>query len=97
VRVLSRRVEPITRLAYPHEPIYFKVYKSRIPVIEQAPETAALMLGTDKSRAYCLDMIGADFLGANLANQNLNILFSTRFFNPKQDRVTFFERVRKAC
>jgi hypothetical protein len=30
--------------------IYFKVYKSQTPVIEQAIETAALMLGTDKSR-----------------------------------------------
>src|ERR1019366_8053728 len=46
----------------PSELIYFKVYKSQIPVIEQAIETAALMLGTDKSRGYCLDMICADFL-----------------------------------
>jgi hypothetical protein len=35
----------------PHELIYFKVYKSQIPVIEQAIDTAALMLGSDKSRA----------------------------------------------
>jgi hypothetical protein len=28
---------------------YFKLYKSQIPVIEQALETAALMLGSDKS------------------------------------------------
>ena len=34
----------------PWEIIYFKFYKSQIPVIEQAIETAALMLGTDKSR-----------------------------------------------
>jgi hypothetical protein len=33
----------------PWEIIYFKLYKSQIPVIEQAIETAALMLGTDKS------------------------------------------------
>jgi hypothetical protein len=33
----------------PHEIIYFKVYNSQIPIIEQAIETAALMLGTDKS------------------------------------------------
>ncbi|MGA2859177.1 MAG: hypothetical protein ABSE40_20100 [Candidatus Sulfotelmatobacter sp.] len=40
-------------------------------MIEQAPETAALMLGSDKSRGYCLEMICADFLaGANLDNQN---------------------------
>ena len=34
----------------PWEILYFKVYKSQLPVIEQALETAALMLGTDKSR-----------------------------------------------
>lgn len=51
------------------ELVYFKLYKSQIPVIEQAIETAALMLGSDKSRGYCLEMICADFLaGANLDN-----------------------------
>ena len=51
----------------PSELIYFKVYKSQIPVIEQAIEVAALMLGSDKSRGYCLEMICADFLaGVNL-------------------------------
>ena len=48
--------------------IYFKLYKSQIPVVEKALETAGLMLGTDKSRGYCLEMICADFLaGANLS------------------------------
>jgi hypothetical protein len=68
----------------PSELIYFKVYKSQIPVIEQAIETAALMLGTDKSRGYCLEMICADFLaGANLDEQNPETLLCsmTRFFN----------------
>jgi hypothetical protein len=37
------------------EIIYFKVYKSQLPVIEHALETAALMLGSDKSRGYCLE------------------------------------------
>jgi hypothetical protein len=51
----------------PWEIIYFKLYKSQLPVVERAIETAALMLGTDKSRGYCLEMICADFLaGANL-------------------------------
>jgi len=50
----------------PWEILYFKVYKSQLSVVEQALETAALMLGTDKSRGYCLEMICADFLaGAN--------------------------------
>jgi hypothetical protein len=51
----------------PWEIIYFKLYKSQLPVLERALETAALMLGSDKSRGYCLEMIRADFLaGANL-------------------------------
>jgi hypothetical protein len=49
------------------EIIYFKLYKSQLPVVEKALETAGLMLGTDKSRGYCLEMICADFLaGAKL-------------------------------
>jgi len=51
----------------PWEIIYFKLYKSQLPVVEKAIETAGLMLGTDKSRGYCLEMICADFLsGVNL-------------------------------
>jgi hypothetical protein len=51
----------------PWEILYFKAYKSQLPVIEQALETAALMLASDKSRGYCLEMICADFLaGASL-------------------------------
>lgn len=54
----------------PWELLYFKVYKSQLPVIEQALETAGLMLGTNKSRGYCLEMICADFLaGAGLESQ----------------------------
>ena len=53
--------------AEPSELVYFKVYRSQLPVIEQAIETAGLMLGSDKSRGYCLEMICADFLaGAHL-------------------------------
>jgi hypothetical protein len=64
--------------AEPCELIYFKVYKSQIPVIEQAIETSALMLGSDKSRGYCLEMICADFLaGAHLDNGNPEILLNS--------------------
>ena len=68
----------------PSELIYFKVYKSQIAVIEQAIETAARMLGSDRSRGHCLEMICADFLaGASLDQQNPDsLLFSTtRLFN----------------
>jgi hypothetical protein len=57
------------------EIIYFKLYKSQLPIIEQALETASLMLGTQKSRGYCLEMICADFLaGAALDEASPAIL-----------------------
>jgi len=82
----------------PSEIIYFKLYKSQIPVIEQAVETAARMLGSDRSRGYCLEMICADFLaGANLDNENPEtLLFSmTRFFTllPCEQRRKFLHGV----
>ena len=52
------------------EIIYFKLYKSQLPVVEKALETAALMLGTDKSRGYCLEMICADFLAGARLQEN---------------------------
>ena len=59
----------------PWEILYFKAYKSQLPVIEQALETAGLMLGSDKSRGYCLEMICADFLaGVNLEASNQDAL-----------------------
>lgn len=62
----------------PSELIYFKVYKSQIPVIEQAIETAARMLGSDKSRGYCLEMICADFLASpHSDNGNPEILLNS--------------------
>lgn len=82
----------------PHEIIYFKLYKSQSPIVEQAIETAALMLGSDKSRGYCLEMICADFLaGANLDNGNPEILLQSalRFFKflPGEERQTFLHHV----
>jgi hypothetical protein len=78
--------------------IYFKLYKTQVPVIEQAIETAALMLGTDKSRGYCLEMICADFLaGANLENDDPTVLLQTmsRFFKflPGDQRQAFLHEV----
>ncbi len=82
------------------ELIYFKVYKSQIPVIEQAIDTAALMLGTDKSRGYCLEMICADFLaGANLDNGNPEILLHSirQFFRflPGEQRQAFLAQAHQ--
>src|SRR5664280_205548 len=92
---------PSTR-SEPSELIYFKVYKSQIPVIEQAIETAALMLGSDKSRGYCLEMICADFLaGASMDGGNPEILLQSisryyKFLPGKQQEVFRSEVNRKA-
>jgi hypothetical protein len=82
----------------PWEIVYFKFYKSQLPVIEQAIETAALMLGSDKSRGYCLEMICADFLaGANLDSGQPEVLLQSlsHFFQflPGEQRRAFIQMV----
>jgi hypothetical protein len=82
----------------PWEMLYFKVYKSQLRVVEQALETAALMLGTDKSRGYCLEMICADFLaGANLENGNSDLLLLSmiRLYHllPTAGKQKFMEQI----
>jgi len=64
----------------PWEIIYFKLYKSQLPVVERALEIASLMLGTNKSRGYCLEMICADFLaGASLESGNHELLVGSLY------------------
>jgi hypothetical protein len=82
----------------PSELIYFKVYRSQIPVIERAIETAALMLGSDKSRGYCLEMICADFLaGASIEGENPEILMQclSRYYKflPSAQQDTFLSQI----
>ena len=67
-------------------------------MVEQAIETAALMLGTDKSRGYCLEMICADFLaGANVDSEDRTALLQSisRFFKflPGEQRQALLEEV----
>jgi hypothetical protein len=81
------------KITEPWEIVYFKLYKTQIPIIDQALETAALMLGTDNSRGYCLEMICADFLaGVNLEHGNTEVLFQSmqlyfKFLPPQQKRA----------
>jgi hypothetical protein len=84
----------------PSELIYFKVYKSQVPIIEQAIETAALMLGSDKSRGYCLEMICADFLaGANMDGSDPEVLLRSisRYYRflPAPQRSVFLTEVNE--
>jgi hypothetical protein len=84
----------------PWEIVTFKLYKSQIPVIDQAIETAALMLGTDKSRGYCLEMICADFLaGASLENGNPGAVVQSILqlfkFLPQQEKHAFLHHANE--
>jgi hypothetical protein len=86
----------------PWELIYFKVYKSQLAVIEQALETAGLMLGSDKSRGYMLEMICADFLaGANLESEDTDWLITclNRLveFLPKLKRQEFVHQIQRSA
>ena len=90
------------RESEPSELIYFKVYKSQAPVIEQAIDTAALMLGSDKSRGYCLEMICADFLaGVHLDGGNPKVLLFSMLrlfhFLPRAQKQEFLEQVAEAA
>jgi hypothetical protein len=85
----------------PWEILYFKVYKSQLAVIEQALETAGLMLGRSDSRGYCLEMICADFLaGANLEDGNAKclVLALSRLFSllPQPEKAEFLAEVHGA-
>ena len=102
----TREVEETDRAGIresePSELIYFKVYKSQAPVIEQAIDTAALMLGSDKFRGYCLEMICADFLaGAHIENGDPKILLFSMLrlfrFLPSPEKQQFLSEVTKAA
>ena len=46
----------------PYEMVYFKLYESQLPIIERALYVASRMVGTERSRGYCLELVCADFL-----------------------------------
>ncbi len=87
----------------PSELVYFKLYRSQVPLIEQALETAARMLGADRSRGYCLEMICADFLaGAQLQDASPDILLDSlrKYFcllPPPQQRRFLEEEHARLC
>ncbi len=60
------------------------------------------MLGSDKSRGYCLEMICADFLaGAHLENGNPKVLLCSMLrlfrFLPAAQKNQFLSEVTKAA
>ncbi len=46
----------------PYEMVYFKLFESQLPVVERALYVASRMVGTERSRGYCLELVCADFL-----------------------------------
>ena len=38
----------------PYEMVYFKLFESQLPVVERALYIASRMVGTERSRGYCL-------------------------------------------
>ena len=78
------------------------MYKSELAVIEQALEIAPLMLGGQRARGYCLEMICADFLaGANLdasGSSDSLLLALSRMYQllPNSGRREFLLRIPQA-
>ena len=86
----------------PSDIIYFKLYKSQIPVVEEAIETAALILGSDKSRGYCLEMICADFLaGAHATGGDpevlLEVVVRSYQLMAREQRIQFLPNSETTC
>jgi hypothetical protein len=86
----------------PWEMLYFKIYKTQLQVIEKALETASLMLGAQKSRGYCLEMICADFLaGAQMEGCSSGdlLLALDRLYSllPGPQKVEFLRQVDKTA
>ena len=86
----------------PWEIIYFKLYKSQLPVVEQALERAALMLGTDKSRGYCLEMICADFLAGAILDEVNPKIFSVAVrrlieFLPDTEKLELIKNLKETA
>ena len=84
------------------EILYFRVYKSQLAVIEQAREMASLMLGGQKERDYCLEMICADFLaGTTLGEVNAEV-FSASVrrlleFLPGPERIELIHSLKETA
>jgi hypothetical protein len=84
------------------EMLYFKVYKSQLAVIEQALEAASLMLGGQKARGYCLEMICADFLAGTTLGDASAEVFSASVrrlleFLPGPERIELIHSLKETA
>ena len=84
------------------EMLYFKLYKSQLQLIENALETASLMLGSQRSRGYCLEMICADFLAGATLGETDSSAFSASVrrlleFLPGPKRIELIESLKETA
>jgi hypothetical protein len=83
----------------PKDILYFTLRKNQRRVVEQALELAGRMLGPNRSRSYCLEMLCADFVaGARTEGEPSEVaveaLASMYSLLPEPQRVRFDELVR---
>jgi hypothetical protein len=83
----------------PWDLIYFKMFKSQLPIVEHALESASLALGGGKARGYCLEMICADFLaGFSFESEDPDLMVRAmcRLFEmlPSQQKGMFLEHAK---
>jgi hypothetical protein len=83
-----------------YELVTFKLYEGQLKVVEQALETTSKLLGSDKPRGYCLEMICADFLAG--AHQQLGdwamviaALRRTYELLPSERQIEFLRSITK--
>jgi hypothetical protein len=68
-------------------------------VVEQVLETASLMLGGQRARGYCLEMICADFLAGAALGETDSDVFSVSVcrlleFLPRPKRIELIDRLK---
>ncbi|MEK7280726.1 MAG: hypothetical protein AAB037_00020, partial [Chloroflexota bacterium] len=96
----KREVEHFFTGQYPEptETLCFRLSEGQMEVVERALHTAALMVGSEKSRSHCLELICADFLaGASLeADPALLYLSFSRLYQhlQPQDQLRFLHEVQ---
>lgn len=73
----QREVEHYFTGKYPEptETLCFKLTESQMEVVEKALHIAALMVGSEKSRSHCLELICADFLAGASLEANPELLY----------------------
>jgi len=81
--------------------VYFKLFESQVPVMERVLSVASRMVGTERSRGYCLEMICADFLAGRTeeSTPEETLLLIDRLVRrlPGEYRERYVKRILQEC